>query len=151
MASKRIARLNEQLKRELSEMIRLQVRDPRVGPVTVTGVDTAGDIGSAKVYVRIIGDETQVAECLAGLEAAASFLRHQLGQILHLRKIPELRFREDRSLDHAMRIEQILSDVIPVHGSDLGDQSDGDDDAETVGDSEDDVEPDAEDSLGEEE
>ena len=113
MASKRIARLNEQLKRELSDLIRLQVRDPRVGPVTVTAVDTAGDIGSAKVFVRIIGDENQVAESLAGLEAAAVFLRHQLGQMLHLRKVPELRFREDRSLDHARRVEEILAEVIP--------------------------------------
>ena len=117
MASKRIARLNEQLKRELSDMIRVQVRDPWVGPVTVTAVDTAGDIGSAKIYVRIIGDEGQVAESVAGLEAAAVFLRHQLGQVLRLRKVPELRFREDRSLDHAQRIEQILSEVISEESS----------------------------------
>jgi ribosome-binding factor A len=117
VASKRIARLNEQLKRELSDMIRVQVRDPRVGPVTVTAVDTAGDIGSAKIYVRIIGDEGQVAESVAGLEAAAVFLRHQLGQVLRLRKVPELRFREDRSLDHAQRIEQILSEVISEESS----------------------------------
>ena len=117
MASKRIARLNEQLKRELSDMIRVQVRDPRVGPVTVTAVDTAGDTGSAKIYVRIIGDEGQVAESVAGLEAAAVFLRHQLGQVLRLRKVPELRFREDRSLDRAQRIEQILSEVISEESS----------------------------------
>ena len=121
MASKRIARLNEQLKRELSDMIRVQVRDPRVGPVTVTAVDTAGDIGSAKIYVRIIGDEGQVAESVAGLEAAAVFLRHQLGQVLRLRKVPELRFREDRSLDHAQRIEQILSEVISEESAEVED------------------------------
>jgi ribosome-binding factor A len=94
-------------------MIRTQVRDPRVGVVTVTATDTAGDIGSTKVYVRILGDDNEVRETLAGLEAAAPFLRHQLGQILRLRKVPELRFREDRSMDHARRIEEILSDVIP--------------------------------------
>ena len=111
MASKRVARLNEQLKRELSELIRSQVRDPRVGVVTVTAVEMASDLGSARVFVRIIGDEAEFKETLAGLEAAAPFLRGLLGRILHIRRIPELRFREDRSMEHARRIEQLLSEV----------------------------------------
>ena len=111
MASKRVARLNEQLKRELSELIRTQVRDPRVGVVTVTAVEMASDLGSARVFVRIIGDEAEFTETLAGLEAAAPFLRGLLGRILHIRRIPELRFREDRSMEHARRIEQLLSEV----------------------------------------
>ena len=111
MASKLVARLNEQLKRELSELIRTQVRDPRVGVVTVTAVEMASDLGSARVFVRIIGDEAEFKETLAGLEAAAPFLRGLLGRILHIRRIPELRFREDRSMEHARRIEQLLSEV----------------------------------------
>jgi len=111
MASKRVARLNEQLKRELSEIIRTQVRDPRVGVITVTAVEMASDLGSARVFVRIIGDEAEFKETLAGLEAAAPFLRGLLGRILHIRRIPELRFREDRSMEHARRIEQLLSEV----------------------------------------
>ena len=111
MASKRVARLNEQLKRELSELIRTQVRDRRVGVVTVTAVEMASDLGSASVFVRIIGDEAEFKETLAGLEAAAPFLRGLLGRILHIRRIPELRFREDRSMEHARRIEQLLSEV----------------------------------------
>jgi ribosome-binding factor A len=111
MASKRVARLNEQLKRELSELIRTQVRDRRVGVVTVTAVEMASDLGSARVFVRIIGDEAEFKETLAGLEAAAPFLRGLLGRILHIRQIPELRFREDRSMEHARRIEQLLSEV----------------------------------------
>jgi|FLOH01.1.fsa_nt_gi ribosome-binding factor A len=113
MASKRLARLNEQLKRELSEMIRTQVRDPRVGLVTITATEVAGDLGSARVFVRVLGDEAEVKESLVGLEAAAPFLRHALGQVMRVRTVPELRFRIDQSLDHARRIEQILSDVIP--------------------------------------
>ena len=111
MASKRVARLNEQLKRELSELIRTQVRDRRVGVVTVTAVEMASGLGSARVFVRIIGDEAEFKETLAGLEAAAPFLRGLLGRILHIRRIPELRFREDRSMEHARRIEQLLSEV----------------------------------------
>jgi ribosome-binding factor A len=112
--SKRLARLNEQLKREISALVRTQVRDPRVGLVTVTHVETAGDLGSARVRVRIIGTDAERAETLAGLKAAAPFLRHSLGQILSIRHIPELRFMEDHSLDHALRIEKILSDVLPA-------------------------------------
>jgi len=117
--SKRLARLNEQLKRELSELIRSEVRDPRVGAVTITGVDTAADLGSARVYVRAVGGHAELADSLEGLEAAAPFLRGTLGRSLRLRKIPELRFREDRSYQQALRIEEILSEVIqelPVDG-----------------------------------
>lgn len=111
--SKRLARLNEQLKRELSELIRSEVRDPRVGIVTITGVDTAGDLGSARIFVRAV-DDGALPEMLEGLEAAAPFLRTKLGQILHIRKVPELRFQEDRSLEGARRIEEVLSEVLPV-------------------------------------
>ena len=113
MAGKRIARLNEQLKRELSELIRTQVRDPRVGLVTITGVDVATDLGSAKVYVRVAGDEEERESTLEGLEAAAPFLRTTLGRFLRIRRVPELRFRRDRSYEHARRIEEVLADVIP--------------------------------------
>ena len=112
MVTKRLARLNEQLKREVSELVRRKVRDPRVGPVTITGVEVAGDLGSARVYVRSQNPIDELNESLAGLEAAAPFLRRELGQSLHLRRIPELRFQQDHSLDQARRIEEILSDVV---------------------------------------
>jgi len=111
--SKRIARLNEQLKRELSELIRTQVRDPRVGVVTITGVDVAADLGSAKVYVREVGSREDLARTLEGLHAAAPFLRTSLGRSLRVRRIPELRFREDRSYHGARRVEEVLADVLP--------------------------------------
>jgi ribosome-binding factor A len=117
--SKRLARLNEQLRREISELIRRDVRDPRVGLVTVTGVDVARDLGSAKVYVRAPGTPKERATTLEGLGAAAPFLRTTLGRTLRVRKVPELRFRLDRSYEHAQRIEEVLSEVI------TGDDSDG--------------------------
>ena len=112
MKGKRAARLNEQLKRELSDLIRLQVRDPRVGLVTITGVQVAADLGSARVFVRSGGTDDDLDSSLEGLAAAAPFLRSELGRILSIRKIPELRFQKDRSLEHAQRIERILSEVI---------------------------------------
>jgi ribosome-binding factor A len=111
MKNKRAARLNEQIRRELSELIRTEVRDPRVGLVTITGVEIAADLGSARVFVRG-GDEQRLAESLEGLGAAAPFLRTALGRIMRIRKVPELRFQQDRSLEQARRIERILSEVI---------------------------------------
>ncbi len=112
MVTKRLARLNEQLKREVSELVLRKVRDPRVGLVTITSVEVAGDLGSARVYVRTQNPNDEVNESLAGLEAAAPFLRRELGRSLHLRRVPELRFQQDHSLDQARRIEEILSDVV---------------------------------------
>lgn len=111
--SKRLARVSEQLKRELSELIRTQVRDPRVGSVTITDVEVAGDLGSARVYVRSVAGGEDLARSVEGLHAAAPFLRSALGKILHVRRVPELRFQEDRSYAGAQRIEEVLADVLP--------------------------------------
>ena len=78
----------------------------------VTGVDVAADLGSARVFVRRAGTDDDLDASLEGLTAAAPFLRSELGRILSIRKIPELRFQKDRSFEHAQRIEQILSEVI---------------------------------------
>ena len=107
-----MARLNEQLKREISELVHRKVRDPRVGPVTITSVEVAGDLSSARVYVRAQNTNGGLGESLVGLEAAAAFLRGELGRLLHLRRVPELRFQKDHSLDQARRIEEILADVV---------------------------------------
>lgn len=113
MANKRLARLNEQMKREISEILRRDVRDPRIGPLTVTRVDVSGDLWVARVLVRLTGSEEARAEAKTGLEAAAPFVRRTLGHNLHIRRVPELRFQEDRALDHAQRIEEILREVAP--------------------------------------
>jgi len=126
MASKRLARLNEQVKREISGILRLEVRDPRIGAITVTRADVSGDLWVARVYVRIAGDESERAETMAGLEAAAPFVRRRLGSELHIRRVPELQFKEDRALDHAMRIEAILKDVAPGADPEGLDPVDGD-------------------------
>jgi ribosome-binding factor A len=93
-------------------------------------VDVAADLAVADVYIRTLGSDEEVARSLEGLDAAAPFVRRELGKVLHLRQIPELRFREDRSLEHARRIEEILSRVLPgdgdvEEGSDDGDAGPG--------------------------
>lgn len=111
MASVRIARLNEQFKREISELLRTRVRDHRIGLVTVTAVEVARDLGSAKVWIRTLGSDADKSETMDGLHAAAAFLRRELGQGLRLRKVPELRFQVDHSMEQARRIEEVLSEV----------------------------------------
>ena len=113
MARRRVARLGEQFKREITEILQREVKDPRVGFVTITDVEVTPDLYYAWVYVRVMGDDARKAEALEGLRAAASFIRGELGQRLHIRRIPELRFELDRSLEHAMRIEQLLREVRP--------------------------------------
>ena len=117
MPSRRIARLNEQLKREISGLVRTHLRDPRVGVVSVTGVEVAGDLGSARVFVRTLGEAEERSASLQALQAAAPFLRRELGQLLHIRRIPELRFQVDRSLEQVERINRLLAEVIPAAGA----------------------------------
>lgn len=118
MTSRRLQRVNEQLKREISRILRREVHDPRVGLVLVTDVDTSGDLSVASVYVRPTGEDKDWNAMMKGLEAAAPFVRRELGQDLKLRKIPELRFHEDHTLEKAMRIEEILDEVLPEDSED---------------------------------
>jgi ribosome-binding factor A len=116
MSQRRRARLNEQFKREISEILRTQVHDPRIGAPTVTGVDATPDLWSARIFVRPgpTSEETDADEqLLAGLRAATPFIRRTLGQTLTLRRVPELRFELDETLDRALRIEAILREVLP--------------------------------------
>jgi ribosome-binding factor A len=116
MPSRRIARLNEHIKREVSEIIRRDVRDPRVGRPTVTDVNVTRDLYSARIYVR--PDPTlEAAEgsgLLEGLEQASPFIRRELAKSMRARRVPELRFEADRVLDRASRIEAILREVLPA-------------------------------------
>ena len=113
MAGLRIKRVNEQLKREIAEILLGEVKDPRVGPVTVTGVSTAPDLTLARVFVHPLGSEEERRETMGGLRAAAPFIRAELGRRLPLRRSPEVRFEIDETLEHAQRIERILAEVVP--------------------------------------
>ena len=113
MSSRRRARLGEQLRRELSAKIRYLVRDPDVGPLSVTGVDVSADLWFARVYVEPHGTEEEQERTLVGLGRAAPFLRSVLGRELHIRRMPELRFERDTSIEAGQRIEEILKEVLP--------------------------------------
>ena len=114
MSAHRRSRLGEQLRRELSVKIQYIVRDPEVGPLSVTGVDVSADLWFARVYVEPYGTEDEQARTVAALGRAAPFLRSVLGRELHIRRMPELRFLPDTSIEAGQRIEAILREVLPT-------------------------------------
>jgi ribosome-binding factor A len=109
----RTDRINEQLKQEISLIVRDEVRDPRVGLATITAVVTSPELDHARVYVTSLGDETEREEIIEGLRSAAAFVRKQLSGRLHMRRVPELHFEADRVLAEAMRIEELLRQALP--------------------------------------
>ena len=116
MPHKRTARINEQLRQEISLLIRDEVRDPRVGLATITAVEASPELDHARVYVTAMGEEDEKEEVVAGLRSAAPFIRGQLGRRLHMRRIPELHFEVDRKLENALRIESLLREALPDEG-----------------------------------
>lgn len=140
MSRRRLARLNEQLKREISRILRREVSDPRIGAPTVTDVEVTPDLWMAKVYVRPGPGESpdeEGGELLEGLEAASAYVRRELGSTLTLRRVPELRFELDRTLERALRIEEILRDVLPEDEDDGGEGEEAANEATPPGDEED--------------
>lgn len=109
MASNRIGRINEEIQRELSSLIR-SVKDPRVtGMVSVTAVETTPDLRYAKVYISVL-DKSDCTQVLKGLKSASGWLRRELGRALQLRYTPELVFERDDSIDKGAHILDMLRD-----------------------------------------
>lgn len=103
-------RAAEEFREVLAEEIP-KLKDPRVGFVTVTGVEVTRDLRVAVVTYTVMGDESERKATRAGLRSAASRLRSELGRQVRLRFLPELRFQEDRGRDHAARVEKVLREI----------------------------------------
>ena len=110
MPGRRPERLAEQIKEEVSLIIAGEVEDPRVGSVTVTDAKLSPDLHHAKIYVSVVGTETEVKGSLAALRHASGFIRAQLGAVLRMRHTPELHFAYDDAEARAARIEELLSE-----------------------------------------
>lgn len=111
MPSRRILRINEQLREEIAELIR-ELKDPELPAlVSVTGVDTSPDLAQARVFVSTLGDEQEIARNIARLQRAARHLRRGLAERLNLRRTPELEFRADLSLARGARVSQLLREL----------------------------------------
>lgn len=112
MAGNRIGRINEEIQRELSGQIR-RLKDPRVsevGMVSITRVDTTGDLRYSRVYISVL-DKSREKDAMKGLKSAAGFLRRELGASLRLRYTPELQFIADDSIRHGAHILELLHSV----------------------------------------
>ena len=121
MAKHRANRLAETLKEEISQMIREDLKDPRLGFITVTDVEVADDLGHAKVFVSVLGDAQQSKDSLDTLNRAAGFVRSEIGKRIRLRHVPEIVFKYDTSLEKGAHIAKLLREVeAPADRNDAG-------------------------------
>lgn len=110
-SSRRPEQVAETLRQVVTEALLREVRDPRVGFVTVTGVRVTGDLGHATIMVSVSGTEEDKAKALEGLRSAGGFLRTRAARVLTTRTVPELHFELDTGLEHAARIEELLQEI----------------------------------------
>ncbi|WP_270171785.1 30S ribosome-binding factor RbfA [Paenibacillus sp. SYP-B4298] len=111
MANIRVGRVGEQIKKELSLIIQQELKDPRIGFITVTGVEVTSDLSQAKVYLSVLGSEEQKEETLKALGRGNGFLRSELGKRMKLRHTPELIFKFDSSIEYGSHIEALLEQI----------------------------------------
>ena len=110
MASGRMRRVDEAVRAVLSETIATDLRDPRVGFITVTGVKTSPDLRHARVYVSVLGDEKIRSESLDGLRSAQGFLQSRVATELRLKHTPLIEFDYDETVDRAMRLSELMEE-----------------------------------------
>lgn len=106
--TRRTRQVGELLKEELSDIIRREVKDPRIGFMSITDVEVPTDLRSARVYVSVLGSDEEREATVAALRSASGFIRHHLKPRLRMRQIPELDFRSDRSMEYAQHISETL-------------------------------------------
>lgn len=122
--SRRTVQVGELLRDELIDIIRREVKDPRVGFYSITGVEVTPDLRQARVFISVLGSEEERIRTLSALRSASGFIRHHLRPRLRMRQIPELDFLNDRSLEHAEKIARALRSL-DVADSKASDRSSG--------------------------
>ena len=130
MNSRRVLRAAEAIREVVSTAILLELTDPRIENVTVTYVEVAGDMRTAKIHVSIMGDEKQQTLTLHGLRSAAGYLQQQIGERIDTRYIPRLKFVLDQGVKHSLKISRILQDVLPSE-TDSAEEQETDPDSST--------------------
>jgi ribosome-binding factor A len=110
--SPRAARVADQIQRELAELVGREVKDPRVGRVTITHVDVSADMSHATVYVTDLAGKAHAGETVAALARTAGFLRHELAHRLDLYSVPQLHFAYDDSIESGIRLSQLIDDAV---------------------------------------
>lgn len=108
----RTRRVGEQIRRELAELLRDEIRDPRMVMVSMTGVEVSRDLAHAKVYITLLGDPAERPEVLAALNHAAPLLRRELGRRMHIRMTPQLEFRYDEVVERGARLSSLIDAAV---------------------------------------
>jgi ribosome-binding factor A len=111
MARVRVSRVAERIKQEMSQILQQELKDPRIGFVTVTGVEVTNDLSQATVYLSVLGGDEQKEATLAALGKGRGFIRTELGRRIQLRHVPELAFKFDSSIEYGSRIERLLDEL----------------------------------------
>ncbi|WP_028561390.1 30S ribosome-binding factor RbfA [Paenibacillus pinihumi] len=117
MPNFRVGRVGEQIKKELSLIIQQELKDPRIGFITVTGVEVTSDLSQAKVFLSVLGSEEQKEETLKALGKGTGFIRSELGKRMKLRHTPVLIFKFDGSIEYGSHIEALLEQINSKGGS----------------------------------
>jgi ribosome-binding factor A len=108
----RISRINDEILKELSQIIRGELKDPRIGSMTsVVRVETTPDLKYCKVYVSVLGNDEEKDNVMKGLKNASGFIRRQIAQRINLRFTPEFTFKLDESAEYAIHMEQLISQI----------------------------------------
>lgn len=112
MSSRRLIRMGEEIKKLVSGIIINELKDPRISPMTsVIQVEVTRDLRYAKIYISVMGSEKEKQETLAGLNSSKGFIRKEIGQQINMRYTPEPIFEIDSSIDHSLKISQMLRDI----------------------------------------
>ncbi len=105
-------RINQEVKREISRIIEMELNDPRIKPMTsILSVDVATDLKTAKIYISVLGSEEDKEDTLEGLNSASSYIRSLVAKNVNLRNTPELEFRLDDSIEYAINISKLIDEV----------------------------------------
>ena len=110
--SQRAHRVGDQIQRELADLLRNEVKDPRVGPVTITGVDVSADLSHATVRVTHLAGKDKAGEAVDALARTAGFLRSELARRLNLYSVPQLHFAYDDTIEAGLRMSQLIDEAI---------------------------------------
>ena len=107
-------RVAEQIQRELAELIQLEVKDPRIGMVTLTDVEVTPDYAHAKIYFTLLNQGYPLADTLAGLQRASGYLRSQLAHRMRLRVMPQLHFVFDSSVERGVQLSHLIEEAVAL-------------------------------------
>jgi len=108
---KRSERVGELIREEIAKMIAREIKDPRIGFVTLTDVDLSNDLKNINVYVSVLGEDSEKKKAVEGLKSSRGYIRRQLGSRLYLKRIPEITFKLDQSIEHSEKMTKLFDKI----------------------------------------